>query len=55
MDRHLAHIDSAYEELVALKGGDRESAESWADLLHDCARPGLDACRLGVARQRWPT
>ncbi len=29
------------EELVALKDGYRESGESWADLLRDCARPGM--------------
>jgi transposase-like protein len=31
------------KELVALAGGYRESAESWADLLRDCARRGMRA------------
>ena len=31
------------KELVALADGYRESAESWADLLRDCARRGMRA------------
>jgi transposase-like protein len=31
------------KELIALAGGYRESAESWADLLRDCARRGMRA------------
>ena len=31
------------EELIALADGCRESAESWADLLRDCARRGMRA------------
>ena len=31
------------KELIALAGGYRESAESWADLLRDCARGGMRA------------
>ncbi|MEU2930905.1 transposase [Streptomyces sp. NPDC007251] len=31
------------KELVALKDGYRESGESWADLLRDCARRGMRA------------
>jgi transposase-like protein len=36
------------EELVAVADGYRESAESWADLLRDCARRGMRAPVLGV-------
>jgi transposase-like protein len=36
------------KELVALADGYRESAESWADLLRDCARPGMRAPVLAV-------
>ncbi|MFB7292908.1 IS256 family transposase [Actinacidiphila glaucinigra] len=36
------------KELVALKDGYRESGESWADLLHDCARRGMRAPVLAV-------
>ncbi|MFF7098379.1 IS256 family transposase [Streptomyces rubradiris] len=36
------------KELVALKDGYRESAESWADLLRDCARRGMRAPVLAV-------
>jgi transposase-like protein len=36
------------KELVALAGGYRESAESWADLLRDCARRGMRAPVLAV-------
>ncbi|MEU6091591.1 IS256 family transposase [Streptomyces sp. NPDC047085] len=36
------------EELVAFKDGYRESAESWADLLRDCARRGMRAPVLAV-------
>ncbi len=35
-------------ELVALAGGYRESAESWADLLRDCKRRGMRAPVLAV-------
>jgi hypothetical protein len=35
-------------ELVALADGYRESAESWADLLRDCARRGMRAPVLAV-------
>ena len=31
------------KELVALAGGYRESAESWADMLRECARRGMRA------------
>ena len=31
------------EELIALADGYRESTESWADLLRDCARRGMRA------------
>jgi transposase-like protein len=31
------------KELIALADGYRESAESWADLLRDCARRGMRA------------
>lgn len=37
------------KELVALADGYRESAESWADLLRDCARRGMHAPVLAVA------
>jgi putative transposase len=36
------------KELVALADGYRESTESWADLLRDCARRGMDAPVLAV-------
>jgi len=36
------------KELVALTDGYRESAESWADLLRDCARRGMRAPVLAV-------
>jgi transposase-like protein len=36
------------KELVALADGYRESAESWADLLRDCARRGMRAPVLAV-------
>jgi transposase-like protein len=36
------------KELVALADGYRESAESWADLLRDCARRGMSAPVLAV-------
>ncbi|MGW0209650.1 IS256 family transposase [Streptomyces sp. NPDC003233] len=36
------------KELVALKDGYRESGESWADLLRDCARRGMRAPVLAV-------
>jgi transposase-like protein len=36
------------KELVALTDGYRESAESWADLLRDCARRGMHAPVLAV-------
>ncbi|MER7195498.1 IS256 family transposase [Streptomyces flaveolus] len=36
------------KELVALKDGYRESAESWADLMRDCARRGMCAPVLAV-------
>jgi transposase-like protein len=36
------------EELVALADGYRESTESWADLLRDCARRGMVAPVLAV-------
>jgi transposase-like protein len=37
------------KELVALADGYRESVESWADLLRDCARRGMRAPVLAVA------
>src|SRR3954471_19227609 len=37
------------KELVALADGYRESSESWADLLRDCARRGMRAPVLAVA------
>jgi transposase-like protein len=36
------------KELVALADGYRESCESWADLLRDCARRGMHAPVLAV-------
>ena len=36
------------KELIALADGYRESAESWADLLRDCARCGMRAPVLAV-------
>ncbi|MDH6435425.1 putative transposase [Streptomyces sp. SAI-144] len=36
------------KELVALRDGYRESGESWADLLRDCARRGMRAPVLAV-------
>ena len=36
------------KELVALADGHRESAESWADLLRDCKRRGMQAPVLAV-------
>ncbi|WP_246113739.1 IS256 family transposase [Streptomyces montanus] len=36
------------KELVALKDGYRESGESWADLMRDCARRGVRASVLAV-------
>jgi transposase-like protein len=36
------------KELVALADGYRESAESWSDLLRDCARPGMRAPVLAI-------
>jgi len=36
------------KELVALKDGYRESGESWADLMRDCARRGMGAPVLAV-------
>ena len=36
------------KELIALADGCRESAESWADLLRDCARRGMGAPVLAV-------
>jgi transposase-like protein len=36
------------KELAALAGGYRESAESWCDLLRDCARRGMRAPALAV-------
>jgi transposase-like protein len=37
------------KELIALTDGYRESTESWADLLRDCARRGMRAPVLAVA------
>ena len=36
------------KDLVALAGGHRESAESWAELLRDCKRRGMRAPVLAV-------
>jgi Transposase, Mutator family len=36
------------KELIALADGYRESAESWTDLLRDCARRGMRAPVLAV-------
>ncbi|GAA1287610.1 IS256 family transposase [Streptomyces javensis] len=36
------------KELIAMSGGYRESADSWADLLRDCARRGMRAPVLAV-------
>jgi len=36
------------EGLIALADGYRESVESWADLLRDCARRGMSAPVLAV-------
>jgi transposase-like protein len=41
------------KELIALAGGYRESAESWADLLRDCARRGMRARCWPSAMARW--
>jgi transposase-like protein len=41
------HADGR-KELIALADGYRESAESWADLLRDCARCGMRAQVLAV-------
>ena len=41
------------KELIALADGYRESAESWADLLRDCARRGMRAPVLAAATARW--
>ena len=41
------------KELIALADGYRESAESWADLLRDCARRGMRAPVLASATARW--
>ena len=48
------------KELVALADGYRESAESWSDLLRDCARrgmraPGTPRTRTTPARQSRPS
>ena len=40
------------KELIALADGYRESAESWADLLRDCARRGMRAPVLAAGRRR---
>ena len=40
------------KELVALADGYRESTESWADLLRDCARRGMRAPVLAIGRRR---
>jgi transposase-like protein len=40
------------KELVALADGYRESAESWADLLRDCARRGMHAPVLAIGTAR---
>jgi transposase-like protein len=37
-----------HKELVAIADGYRESAESWADLLRDCARRGMPAPVLAI-------
>jgi transposase-like protein len=37
-----------YQELIALSDGYRESVESWADLLRDCARRGMRAPVLAI-------
>ena len=42
-------------ELVALAGGFRESAQSWADLLRDCARRGMRAPGRRTAAHRRTT
>jgi transposase-like protein len=41
------------KELITLADGYRESAESWADLLRDCARRGMRAPVLAVGDGRW--
>ena len=41
------------KELIALADGYRESAESWADLLRDCARRGMRAPVLAAGTGRW--
>src|SRR5580658_2738477 len=41
------------KELIALADGYRESAESWADLLRDCARRGMRAPCWQPATVRW--
>ena len=41
------------KELIALADGYRESAESWADLLRDCARRGMRAPCWPSVTARW--
>jgi hypothetical protein len=41
------------KELIALADGYRESTESWADLLRDCARRGMRAPVLAAVTGRW--
>ena len=43
------------KELIALADGYRESAESWADLLRDCARRGMRAPGRTQPRRALPT
>jgi hypothetical protein len=40
------------KELIAMAGGYRESADSWADLLRDCRRRGMRAPVLATASRR---
>ncbi|MFE5190214.1 transposase [Streptomyces sp. NPDC056628] len=41
------------KELIAMADGYRESADSWADLLRDCARRGMRAPVLAVGEAPW--
>ena len=41
------------KELIAPADGYRESTESWADLLRDCARRGMRAPALAAGTGRW--
>src|SRR5258706_9128077 len=46
--QRLSTRSGGWKELIALSDGYRESGESWADLLRDCARRGMRAPVLAV-------